>query len=93
LDASIAAHLKVSREWQFPVRLSGFKARLDHKTFAGAAAAFEWVGLHGLPLSAQVLAGIAGSAAFSVSADIGLAKSRTTGTPFEYVSRFHDEIF
>ncbi|WP_108519331.1 DUF6236 family protein [Bradyrhizobium algeriense] len=99
LDMACADALKISAEWQFPVRLSSQKTTLDLKPFeivAGGLAGY--LGAAPLGLSSDVLAGVCGAAMaaksiLNIKADIGWRSLKPRATPFAYVARFNKELF
>ena len=93
LDKAIANHLKVSRESGLKFKLSGFSAKLDYKTWAAAGVAFTASQSQSLPLTASLFAGVAGGAIASISATATIERKAKVVTPFEYISRFHRDIF
>jgi hypothetical protein len=103
IDAACADALRVSHEWQFPVRLMNFKASVELRPFVtaiGGASAYGLGTAHGLPASAAILAGIAGAAAAAATApalkiagDFGWRGLRRRVGPYRYVYQFHAEPF
>lgn len=98
IDVACADALKVSREWQFPVRLTNFKASVDTRPFlaAGAGIAAYGVGTTaGLTASAAILAGASAATAPSlrVGADFGWRGLKRRLGPYRYVYQFHNELF
>lgn len=93
LAAAIHDHLVVSRETKFPLRLSGFKAKLDAKTWAGGSAAFAGATSYGMPPAIAALAGVGGAVLTSISMDVGWRGFHKTASPYEYVSRYHSDLF
>jgi hypothetical protein len=71
IDAACADALRVSREWQFPVRLTNLKASVELRPFvtaAGGVAAYGVGSESGLAASAAILAGIGGAVLATVKA-------------------------
>ena len=101
IDAACADALRVSREWQFPVRLANLKASIEFRPFvtAGAGiAAFALGAASALPASTAFLAGISGAAAATAlalkfSADFGWRGLKRRLGPYRYVYQFHNELF
>jgi hypothetical protein len=96
LDAALKDQLKASCEEKFKWRLSDLNAKVgykvDWKTWAAGAGAYATAST-GLPLAGAVLAGLAGAAAVTFNVSGSIARKKPTATPFEYVSRFHTELF
>jgi hypothetical protein len=101
IDAACADALRVSHEWQFPVRLTNFKTSFDLRPFvtaAGGVAAYG-VGIErGLPASAAILAGIGGAVlatapALKLAGDFGWRGLKRRLGPYRYVYQFHNELF
>jgi hypothetical protein len=101
IDKACAAVLRVSSEWQFPVRLANLQMALDLKPFevlakgTGASLAASVVGLSATQI---VLAGISGAAgaavsAFKITSGIGLQSIKRRKSPFAYVAHIHKEVF
>jgi hypothetical protein len=101
VDAACVDALRVSREWQFPVRLTNLKASVEFRPFvtaAGGMAAFALGTANALPMSASVLAGISGALAVSapalkLSGDFGWRGLKRRLGPYRYVYQFHNELF
>jgi hypothetical protein len=101
VDAACVDVLRVSREWQFPVRLTNLKASVEFRplvTAAGGMAAFALGTANALPMSAAVLAGISGAVAAStpalkLSGDFGWRGLKRRLGPYRYVYQFHNELF
>jgi len=101
IDRACAATIKVSKEWQFPVRLTNIKASVELRPFvslAGGIATYGLTALQGLPTSASVLAGLGGAAAatapaLKLSADCGWRGLKPRQGPYRYVSQYHNELF
>lgn len=99
VDKACSDVLKISAEWQFPVRLSSTKLALDLKPFevlAGAVAAVS--GLTYLSGVQAALAAVGGAtwgakSAIKITGDIGWKGLKPRKTPFAYVSKFHRELF
>lgn len=93
LEKAIADHIRVSKEAKFPLRLSGFQAKLDWKTVSAGTGAFLAASQQGLSLVGSLLSGAGAAAAISLSVGVGLRDRKASKTPFEYVSKFHKELF
>lgn len=101
VDAACADALRVSREWQFPVRLTNFKASVELRPIVTAVAGVSIFGLStisGLAASAAVLAGIGGAVAatapaLKLGADFGWRGLKRRLGPYRYVYQFHNELF
>lgn len=105
VDAACADVLKVSREWQFPVRLTNYKASVDFHPFVTAMGGVAAFGIATgiatvsvLPASAAYLAAIGGAAsvtapALKLSADFGWQGLKRRLGPYRYVYQFHNELF
>ena len=103
VDDACANVLRVSHEWQFPVRLTNLKASMKVRVSAPTMAAIG-TGTYGfatavhMPSSAAVLAAI-GSAlsatipSFEWSNDLGWTGLRKRLGPYRYVYQFHKELF
>lgn len=95
IDKATSDLLKVGRESGMKLKLSGFDAKLDVLDLkAGSLAALGSFQM-GLPLTAALLAGVVASVVPTVSlkSGLGLKKREKSATPFEYVSRFHRDLF
>lgn len=93
LDKALADAVKVSRESKFPIQLSNLQAKLDHKIWPAGSAAFAAASVAGLGLTNAALAAMGAAALSSLNMTAGLRSSKSKGTPFEYVTRFHGEIY
>jgi hypothetical protein len=97
IDSACAAAIRVSKEWQFPVRLSNLKTSFDWRPFvtvAGAFAGYQAAGAMSLPMTTSILAGAAATAsALKIAGDFGWRGLRPRQGPYRYVSQFHDELF
>ena len=92
LDEALASQLRISREWQFPFRLTNCKMKIDQKTAAGVTAGVSLALNSGLPLATAALAGIVGAVGFSVSADVGRRVDKISSNPFEYAAAIQNEL-
>ncbi|MGJ4889881.1 DUF6236 family protein [Bradyrhizobium sp. HKCCYLRH3099] len=101
IDKACGDALRVSSEWQFPVRLASKKMALDLKPFelvAGALGGVLGADYMNMSTSQTILAGIVGTVAAAKSAlkftsDIGLQSIRKPRSPFSYVAQAHSELF
>ncbi|NPU64061.1 hypothetical protein HL667_03525 [Bradyrhizobium sp. 83012] len=101
IDKACADALRVSSEWQFPVRLSNKKMALDLKPFeliAGGLGGLLGADYFNMSTSQEILAGIVGTAAAAKSivkftSDIGLQSIRRPRSPFSYIAYAHSELF
>jgi len=98
IDAACADAIRVSKEWQFPVRLSNIKASIELRPFAtlaGAIAGYTAAGALSLPITSSILAGAASATApaLKIASDFGWRGLRPRQGPYRYVSQFHDELF
>jgi hypothetical protein len=101
IDKACADVLRISSEWQFPVRLADLKMALDLKPFkvlAGGVAASLAASVKGLSATQIALAGIGGAAgaaesAFKITSGIGLQSIKRRKSPFAYVAHIHKEAF
>jgi len=98
VDKACADALKVSSEWQFPVRLSNQKATFDLKPFeavaAGASAYFGAValGFSQAALAALGAAAVTAKSSLKISGDIGWRGLKRRPSPFAYVARIGSEL-
>lgn len=94
LKKAIQDHLAVSLETKFPLRLAGWKAGISFDVTAGIKAGVAAYTL-GLPLLPSIGTGMLTTLApkLQVKSDIGLRGHGSQGTPFEYVSSFHRDLF
>jgi len=101
IDAACADALRVSHEWQFPVRLTNFKASVELRpivTAIGGAGAYGLGTASGLVTTAAILAGIGGAVAATAPAlklagDFGWCGLRRRLGPYRYVYQFKSELF
>lgn len=93
LDKALASAVKVSRESKFPIQFSSFQAKLDYKVWTAGAVAFAAASQAGLGGLNSVLSGLGMAALSSLNVTAGVRAAASKGTPFEYVTRFHDEVF
>jgi hypothetical protein len=101
IDKSCADVLRVSGEWQFPIRLSNQKMALDLKPFevlAGGIAAATLASSAALSTTYTVLSGIGGAvlaakSAIKITGDIGLQGIKRRMSPFAYVADVHTKLF
>jgi hypothetical protein len=101
VDAACADVLRVSHEWQFPVRLTNFKTSVELRPFVtglAGASAFGIGTATGLSAAAAVLAGIGGALAatapaLKLSADFGWRGLQRRMGPYRYVYSFQNQLF
>lgn len=95
IDTAISEVLTVGRESGMKLKLASFEANLDILDFKQGGLAAIAASEFGLPLSAVVLAGIGGTImpTLSLKSGVGLKKREKSTNPFEYVSRFHRDLF
>jgi Family of unknown function (DUF6236) len=101
IDKACADVLRVSSEWQFPVRLANLQMALDLKPFevlAGGIGASWVASVAGLSTTEITLAGILKAAhsarsAFKITSGIGLQSIKRRKSPFAYVAQIHKEVF
>jgi hypothetical protein len=98
VDKACADALKISAEWQFPVRLSNQKATIDLKPFEIIAGLAAYVGATSLGISSSLLVGLAGAvraakSSVKITADIGWKGLKPLKTPLAYVASFNKELF
>lgn len=89
LERAITDHLRASRETRFKWRLADFNASLNLVPGVAAAAASYSMGL---PIGSAVLTGIL-SSGLSLGPSFSLKNGRPSGTPFQYVTSYHSELF
>jgi hypothetical protein len=95
VDRAICDVLKVSRETGMKLKLSGFDASLQlfdvNQAILGAAAGWE----SGLGITGAVLGGVVGGVIpkLTFKTGLGLRSTQRSDSPFEYVARFHRELF
>ncbi|PHY20939.1 DUF6236 family protein [Caulobacter sp. BP25] len=92
LDRALADAVKVSRESKFPIQFSSLQAKLDQKIWVAGSAAFAAASSVGLGLTNAALSALGVAALSSLNKTAGLRQSRSKGTPFEYVTRFHQDL-
>jgi len=88
LQAAIADHIKASKETGFKFRSVSLNANLN--LVKGAAVAGGALAL-GLPVVGALLAGTAAS--INIGPGTALQWGKATGTPFRYVSAYHEAVF
>lgn len=95
LERAIADHVKVSREFRFPFKLMDFQGNLSAGHALDGAVAFSTSRTLGLPLVESAMVGIAtmGRSFLTTGIGVGLRKSRNISSPFEYISKYHEELF
>lgn len=98
IDSACTDALKVSREWQFPVRLANYKVSFDLRPFVPLIAGVTAYHVSELASSSAILAGIGGAlgAAGSVlklTGDFGWRGLKRRLGPYRYVYQFHKELF
>lgn len=101
IDAACADVLRISREWQQPVRLTSFKASVELRPFVtalGGVSAYGLSSANGLTTSTAFLAGIGGALAatapaLKLSADFGWRGLKRRLGPYRYIYQFHKELF
>jgi Family of unknown function (DUF6236) len=101
IDKSCADVLRVSGEWQFPVRLSNQEMALDLKPFevlVGGIAASVLASSTALSTTQAILSGIGGAlfaakSAIKITGDIGLQGIKRRMSPFAYVAHVHTKLF
>lgn len=95
IDRAVSDILKVSRESGMKLKLAGLDVKLDIMDFKTGA--FSGLAAHhiGLPLSQVALAAIGGAIipTLSIKSGVALKKREKSTSPFEYVSRFHRDLF
>jgi len=98
VDKACVDALKISSEWQFPVRLSNQKATFDLKPFeviaAGASAYFgaAAMGFSQAALAALGASALAAKSSWKISGDIGWRGLKRRLGPFAYVARIGSEL-
>lgn len=96
LDQALVAHLKSSQEWGVKLKWVSFEASLN---LIGGVVGTGMGMAAGLSLTEAAIAGFAASTASkggpAITLNLGsaLRGSSTTGTPYRYISQFHDELF
>jgi hypothetical protein len=95
IDAACADALRVSHEWQFPVRLTNFKASFDLRPIVTAiAGSASYILASELRLSAAILgAAVATAPALKLAGDFGWRGLKRRLGPYCYVYQFHNELF
>ena len=95
MDSALVDLLKVSQESGLKMKLSGLEAKIDVLDLkSGVMAAVGALG-YGLPLTAAAIAGIAGALvpSFTIKNGFSIKREKRSATPFEYVSRYHRDLF
>jgi hypothetical protein len=88
LERAIADHIKVSKASGLRFRPMTFSASINlirGVAAAGITAFFDF------PTLGQLAAGLAGG--LSIGPSTALTWSKPTGTPYQYVSAYHEEVF
>lgn len=94
LMQAVADFMRVSRERKFPLKMSGFKAKLDYKSLTAGVAGYEYANSQlGLPPALSILSGFCGGVFCSCSTDVGLRSKEKTASPYEYVYSYHKQLF
>lgn len=95
LDQAIVDVFKVGRESRMRLKLFGLEAKLDVVDVVPGAVSAALALSAGLSLTEAFLAGVAGSVApkLSIKSGVGLKGHKPTATPFEYVSKYHRDLF
>jgi len=98
VDAACADALRVSREWQFPIRLTNYKASVDLGPLVTAGVAYGLGTVAGLSASTAILAGIgaavaAGAPTLILRTEFGWRGLKKRLGPYRYVYQFHNELF
>jgi hypothetical protein len=89
LDRALRDHMRVSREWHFPVVLTNQKMKLSWRTFTAAAGLASGAVQFDLPSLATVLGGFVGAVGGTFEAEIAMRKPVERGRAFEYAAAFH----
>jgi hypothetical protein len=97
LDAACSDLIKVTREWQFPVKLANLKATMNFNLATSASAAVTaWKNAESFNLGntekaiAAVAAGVASN--FKIDADISFQKIKRPASPFKYLYQATREL-
>ena len=96
LDQALASHLKASREWGVRLKWVSFEASLN---LIGGVVGTGLGMASGLNLTEAAITGFGAAAASKAGPAISLKRGNAlrggsaTGTPYRYVSQFHDELF
>jgi hypothetical protein len=99
VDRACADVVRISSEWNFPVRLSNVKASLDLKPFEILAAgisgyyASTLLGLTQAALGGALGAAAASKTALKISGDFGWQGLKKRSNPYRYVAQFNNELF
>ena len=91
LQEAIKDHIKASKESGLRFRNVSLSANLNLVGLARSAVTFTAAQSAGLPAVESLLAGAVAS--ISVNVGSSLKGASATGTPFRYVSAYHEEIF
>jgi len=95
IDRACADAIRVAFEWQWPVRLTGFKCTFEWKPLESvltAITAHAW----GLPLTQAALTGLvpaAGSAMKTSFDGVSWRGLKPRRSAFNFVARYHSELF
>lgn len=92
LDRAISAAVKVSKESKLPFTLASPEAKLNGQGWQHGVTTFGTLTAAGFPLAAAALAGVATAITSTVNMTVGLRKARPTGSPFEYVTKYSQEL-
>ncbi|MFK8328488.1 DUF6236 family protein [Pseudomonas sp. BJa5] len=97
LDAACSDLIKVTREWQFPVKLANVKASMNFNLATSASAAVTaWKNADSFNLDntekaiAAVAAGVASN--FKINADVSFQKIKRPASPFKYLYQVTREL-
>jgi Family of unknown function (DUF6236) len=88
LQAAIADHIRASKETGFKFRAVSLNASLN--LVKGATVGVGVLAL-GLPAVAALM--MAAGAAINIGPGTALTWGKPTGTPFQYISAYHEEVF
>jgi hypothetical protein len=92
LDTALADHIRASKELKFPLRLSSIEARFNTLTVGAGFTVAVTAMNAGLPLAAAALSGASATVLASLQATVGL-RGRDDPSPFEYVSKYHENLW
>ena len=101
IDKACSEAIRVSHEWQFPVRLTNFKPQFEARPFASIGAFLSaWAAGRAahLDMTTALLGGFGAAALASgsflkLTADPGWRGLRPRPGPFRYVADYHTEVF
>jgi hypothetical protein len=100
VDRACADVVRISSEWQCPVRLTNWKVALDIRPFTNLAAGLgtyfatnKILGLTEVALTAAIGIGGVAASALKITSDFGWNGLKPRTSPYRYVAQFNRELF